>query len=180
MFDAQIETPRLLLRPFIVEDAPAMFEMDSNPEVARYIGNKPVKSLEETQKIMNHVFAQYERNGIGRMTVILKETNEVMGWSGLKLEDEKGFNDQINFYDLGYRFMPRFWRKGYGYESAQASLDWGFNDLKLKKISGAAHQENIGSRRILEKVGLKYKNTFTFWGGKFDWLELENPNLKSK
>ena len=67
MFDAQIETPRLLLRPFIEEDAPAMFELDSDPRVARYIGNKTVKSLEETRKIMRHVFAQYERNGIGRM-----------------------------------------------------------------------------------------------------------------
>ena len=174
--DYQIETPRLLLRPFIIEDAHAMFELDSDPRVVRYVGNKPVKSLDETRKIMKHVFAQYERNGIGRMTVVLKDTNEIMGWSGLKLEDNNTYNGQINFYDLGYRFMPRFWRKGYGFESAQASLDWGFNVLKLKKISGFVQQGNIGSRRILEKVGLIYTNTFPCWGDQFDWLELENQN----
>ena len=58
--------------------------------------------------------------------------------------------------DLGYRFLPPAWSKGYGTESARHTLEYGLNDLKLKAVTARAHIENLASLKVLEKVGMKW------------------------
>ncbi|MES2589577.1 MAG: GNAT family N-acetyltransferase [Bacteroidota bacterium] len=123
-----LETERLYLRKIETSDDVAMFELDSNPEVCTYLGNKPVKDMEEIRSIIQMIHKQYEENGIGRWAVIEKASNNFIGWSGLKLVKEP-INNQVNFYDLGYRFMPRYWNKGYASEAAKAWIDFAFNEL---------------------------------------------------
>ena len=77
-----IETERLLLRELLPTDDAGMFELDSNPEVHIYLGNKPVKSIEESREAIANIRQQYLENGIGRWAVILKETGEFIGWFG--------------------------------------------------------------------------------------------------
>ena len=78
-----IETDRLILREITADDAPAMFDLDSDPEVHRYLGNHPVLHIREIETIITHIRRQYAENGIGRWAVVDKETGEFAGWSGL-------------------------------------------------------------------------------------------------
>lgn len=169
-----IETERLLLRELLPTDDVGMFELDSNPQVHIYLGNKPVTSIEQVREAIANIRQQYLENGIGRWAVILKETNEFIGWSGLKLE--KNVNGYQTFYDLGYRFIQKHWGKGYAYETAKAFVDFGFNDMKLEKINAYADFDNLASRRVLEKVGMHFVNAFDDEGTQEAWYEIKNPN----
>ncbi|MBA9072480.1 RimJ/RimL family protein N-acetyltransferase [Flavobacterium gossypii] len=169
-----LETERLLLRELLPTDDVGMFELDSNPQVHIYLGNKPVTSIEQVREAIANIRQQYLENGIGRWAVILKETNEFIGWSGLKLE--KNVNGYRTFYDLGYRFIQKHWGKGYAYETAKAFVDFGFNDMKLEKINAYADFDNLASRRVLEKVGMHFVNAFDDEGTQEAWYEIKNPN----
>ena len=94
-----IETDRLILRDFLESDVEGMYELDSNPEVHRYLGNNPIKEINQIPPIIQFVRQQYEENGIGRWAVIEKKTNAFIGWSGLKLVKETR-NQQNNYYDV--------------------------------------------------------------------------------
>ncbi|RKS25514.1 RimJ/RimL family protein N-acetyltransferase [Flavobacterium endophyticum] len=166
-----LETERLLLRELLPTDDVGMFELDSNPQVHIYLGNKPVTSIEQVREAIANIRQQYLENGIGRWAVILKETNEFIGWSGLKLE--KNVNGYETFYDLGYRFIQKHWGKGYAYETAKAFVDFGFNDMKLEKINAYADFDNLASRRVLEKVGMHFVNAFDDEGTQEAWYEIK-------
>ena len=97
-----LETDRLILRELKLSDAEALFSMDSNPKVHQYLWNKPVQKIEKTIELIEFVRKQYIDNGIGRFAMISKETNEFMGWAGLKFNTEV-VNKKVNFYDIGYR-----------------------------------------------------------------------------
>ena len=169
-----IETERLLLRELLPTDDAGMFELDSNPEVHIYLGNKPVKSIEESREAIANIRQQYLENGIGRWAVILKETGEFIGWSGLKLE--KNVNGHETFYDLGYRFIQKHWGKGYAFETAKAFVDFGFSEMKLPVINAYADFDNLNSRKVLEKVGMKFVNSFELDRTEEAWYEIKNPN----
>lgn len=154
-----IETERLILRDFLESDVHGLFELDSNPEVHRYLGNNPIKELHQIPPIIQYVQQQYIENGIGRWAVIEKSTNAFIGWSGLKLVKESR-NHHANYYDLGYRLIQKYWGYGYATESARASLSYGFNYLNLQTIYAAAQAENIASNKVLQKCGLKLINQF--------------------
>ncbi len=170
-----IETERLLLRELLPTDDVGMFSLDSDPNVHQYLGKNPVTDISQSREMIANIRQQYLDNGIGRWAVILKETNEFLGWSGLKLE--KNVNGHAEFYDLGYRFIPKFWGNGYGYESAKAFVNFGFNDLKLDKICACFEHGNNGSQRIMEKCGFQFVNNFIYEdGSKCAWYALENPH----
>ncbi|MDP4286200.1 MAG: GNAT family N-acetyltransferase [Bacteroidota bacterium] len=166
-----IETERLILRDLLPTDADGMFELDSNADVHRYLGNNPIKTIEETQKIIENTHQQYLENGIGRWATIEKSSGNFIGWSGLKFVKvtESG---HTNYYDVGYRFIPQYWGKGYATESAKAALKYGFTELNLDEIIGTANVENIKSRRILEKCGLKFVEHYMWKDIKCDWLKI--------
>ncbi len=168
------ETDRLILRELLPTDVAGMFEMDSDPEVHRYLGNKPYSAIEESQANIEFIRRQYIENGIGRWATIEKETNNFVGWAGLKLITETT-NNRINYYDLGYRFSKKYWGKGYATESAMAAKDYAFNTLKLAEIIGIADINNSGSIHVLEKVGLKRISLFDYQGIKHHWMEMKNP-----
>lgn len=173
-----IETQRLLLRELLPSDDAGMFELDSDPEVHRYLGNNPLTSIDQSRNVIGLVRQQYLDNGIGRWAVILKETGEFIGWCGLKLE--RNINGHDEFYDLGYRFIRRYWGKGYGFESAKAFVDFGFNEMNLDTICAAFEQGNEGSKRIMEKCGLHFVNDFlhedAHGGRTCSWYEIKNPS----
>lgn len=103
-----IETERLLLRELLLSDADGMYELDSNPNVHVFLGNKPVLSIEESIDQIKNIQKQYEDFGIGRWAVILKETNEFLGWSGIKFITTE-INNHKDFYEIGYRFIEKHW-----------------------------------------------------------------------
>ena len=170
-----LETDRLILREMKLSDAEALFEMDSNPMVHQYLWNKPLTDISEVHAYIELVRAQYIQNNIGRFVAVLKETNELMGWAGLKFNTEM-VNNKINFYDIGYRLNEKFWGKGYASEASYAWMDYGFNVMKIKIMEAAAHTENIASNIILQKIGLKMTETYLEDGVSWNWYELNNPH----
>ncbi len=170
-----LETQRLILRKFEETDAERLFLIDSDPEVMKYIGVPPLSDVSESENVIKMIQQQYLDNGVGRLAVIEKESGLLIGWSGLKLitQEINGYN---NIYDLGYRFIQEYWGKGYALESAKASLDFGFNDLKAETIYAHAHSENEGSNHILRKLGFEKTGEFTEPDGICFWYELQHQN----
>lgn len=177
-----IETKRLILRDIRTEDLNGMFELDSNPNVHKYLGNNPVKTKSESLKYIEKIQKQYKQFGIGRFAVIEKKSKQFIGWSGIKFNTgpKEALGSKTDFYDIGYRFIERYWNKGYATETAIVALDYGFKELKLKTIVGAAEIGNIASNRILEKIGLKYKEQFPFENEMINWYELNTEDYAKK
>ena len=167
----QIETERLIMRELELSDAEGLFELDSNPEVLKYIGIDTVKTIEESLGVIRMLQRQYVENGIGRWAVIEKSTGEFMGWSGLKLYREP-INNQTNIYELGYRFIPRYWGKGFATESARAWVNYAFDELKIDKLFAFTDLGNDSSKNILHKVGFKVIDVVNYHGEDVSWLEV--------
>ncbi len=171
------DTQRLHLRPLLAADARGLYELDSNPAVQRYLGGiggpRPA-SLADSEATITRIEAHYVAGGLGRWAVLLRATGEFMGWAGLKLVAGP-VNGQRDFYDIGYRLLPRYWGQGYGYEAAQAWLAYGFDTLALPRVCAYADVDNAGSRRILEKIGLRPGSTFVENGTACAWYEAANP-----
>lgn len=166
------ETDRLILRELLPEDAIAMFELDSDEEVHRYLGGNPVSSINQSIADIEFIRKQYVDNGIGRWAVIEKSTNTFIGWAGLKLIINE-VNNHINYHDVGYRFIKKFWGKGYATESTMAAIHYGFEQMNLREIIGIADVDNKGSINVLEKCGLKKQETFYYNGKLHYWMKIE-------
>lgn len=168
----KIETKRLILRKLEETDVERMFLLDSNPEVMKYIGVPVLTEKSQSLGVIRMIRNQYDKNGTGRLAVIEKETGLLIGWSGLKLLTEE-INGYKNVLDLGYRYLPESWGKGYAMEAARASLDLGFIDMKADAIYAFAHSENAGSNHILTKLGFEKTNEFEEPDGICNWYELK-------
>jgi [ribosomal protein S5]-alanine N-acetyltransferase len=144
-----LETPRLYLREMTPEDAEVAYLLNLDSEVLRYTGDDPFESIEEAKTFLEN-YASYRTYGFGRWGVILKETDEYLGWCGLK------YTPELDEFDIGYRLMKKFWGKGYATEAAEACLELGFTQFELKLIVGRAMPANLASVRVLEKIGLTY------------------------
>lgn len=166
-----LETERLILREIVPEDEDALFEMDSDPEVHRYLGNSPIKTKEQIREVIKMLQQQYKDNGIARWAVIEKNSGKFIGWCGLKLFKQE-VNGHINFYELGYRFNKKYWGQGFATEAAKACVDFGFKKLNLTEIYAMTDSLNVNSNKVLEKTGFKYIEKFDFEGDESDWFKL--------
>lgn len=171
-----IKTERLLLREFILSDVDGMFELESNPNVHTFVGKKSITHIDQSRAYIEFVQQQYKDFGTGRWAVVLKETNEFLGWSGIKFITNE-INNHKDFYELGYRFIEKHWGKGYATESGKAFIDYAFSQMKVDALYAYADAGNENSKKILEKLGLQYVNSFEYEGDLQVWYELKNPNL---
>ena len=166
-----------------------IFKIESlnNPKVEKdiikYIND--ITSTPVTKINFNELFKkirkQYQENGIARWAVIEKESNLLIGWSGLKLLTEP-LNGFVNVHELGYRFLPEFWGKGYATESGKAVLEYGFNKMNLDTIYACVNIENVDSDKILkEKLGFGSQGTFVdpIDNATCFWYELKKENYKN-
>jgi ribosomal-protein-alanine N-acetyltransferase len=170
-----LETKRLILRELLETDLEGMFALDSNPTVHKYLGNNPISSKEQAAENIRFIREQYLRRGIGRFAAIEKSSGDFIGWSGLKLNagKEEELNGIQDFIDVGYRFIPKYWGKGYATESSTATLEFGFNEMNYSIIYGAAEAENTGSNKVLRKIGLHFMNEFYYTDIKCYWYQLK-------
>jgi RimJ/RimL family protein N-acetyltransferase len=148
----KLETERLYLREFTLDDAEMIFQMHQDVAITKYTGDPvPWDNIELVQQILTDTILPQYKNNIGRWAVYLKSTNEFLGWCGLK-----DVNGEI---DLGYRYIQKYWGKGYAIEAAKAVLNYGIQ-LKLKNIIGRADGRNTASIKVLEKIGLTFKEIY--------------------
>jgi len=163
------ETDRLLFRRFTNQDASLLFRLNADPEVTRYT-HDPMTSLEQAEKVLEMVILpQYVLYNYGRWAVYVKLGDEFIGWCGLKYRPER------NEIDLGYRFMKKFWGKGYATESALGSIEYGFESLNLQTIIGRALPGNLESIRVLEKCGMVYLGEEEIDGFLHRTYQITNP-----
>ena len=172
MLIAPFETERLQLRPLEKSDVGRLFLLDSNPEVMKYVGQTTLSKPEETEKVIEMIQSQYEKFGIGRFAVVEKETGLLIGWSGLKFIDYE-INGFKNFYEVGYRFLPESWGKGYATECGKSFINKAFNEIKVNEIFAYAHTENTDSHHVLKKLGFKQNGNFEEPDGTCYWFELK-------
>ncbi len=145
-----LETERLILREHILSDAPFFLELNTNILVTRYTGDGPFKDLQAAENIVKYVMSQYKENGYGRWLVIEKETNNSIGWCGLK------FHTDTKETDIGYRFLKSAWGKGYATEAAKACVEYGFKHFNLTTIIADAMLDNTASINVFKKLGMTY------------------------
>ncbi len=166
MRPAALETQRLLLRPLTLDDAPAYWPLVSLPDVLRYTGEQPLTSLEEVrQLLLARPLRDYAVHGFGRMACIEKRSGRLVGWSGLKRVDE------LDEVDIGYRFLPECWGKGYATESSRALMQQGINDHRLQRVVALVEPANAASQRVLKKLGLTFERQIQL-DGSSDLLDL--------
>lgn len=172
------ETPRLFLREITMNDVDGFFDLDSDPEVHKYLGTQPVTTKDQIIDIIKSVRQQYIDNGVGRWAIIDKSTNRFIGWTGLKLVKDV-INNQSNYYDLGYRLIRKYWGQGIATETAKISLDYGFEKLNLPEIIATVNCENSASNNVVSKIGFKIYETFYLHGLKHNWYKIEKAEWLS-
>ena len=147
-----IETERLLLRPFTSDDAAAWLPLISLPEIIRYTGDTPARSVDEACELLcSRPLRDYAMYGFGRLAVIEKASGRLVGFCGFKYVVELGE------VDIGYRFLPDCWGKGYATESAAALMRDGRGAQHIRRVVGTVHPDNPASGRVLEKLGLRFE-----------------------
>ena len=150
-----LETDRLTLRQFTEADVDNLFELNSDPEVMRYIsGGKPTPREEIRDDIIPFHLGVYERSdGLGTWAAQARFTGEFLGWFHFRPGPGEGV-------DLGYRLRRASWNKGYATEGSRALIRRGFTDLGVDRVFGHTMTVNAASRRVLEKAGLTLVRTF--------------------
>jgi len=142
------ETERLIIRKFTLEDLPWLIETRTQPVINKYLGGAALQNPEMITKRLDFYLDCYEKHGFGLCAMHWKETGELFGWSGIQPLDG---TDEI---EVGYGMIREFWGKGIGFECAKAWLDFGFKEKNLERIVAVAAPENVGSWRIMEKLGM--------------------------
>ena len=152
-----IETERLVLRPYTPADAPFILELLNTPKWIQFIGDKKVYQLEDAEAyLQNRYIDSYEKHGFGLMAVELKSTNQTIGSCGLV------HRESLPDVDLGFAFLPAHIGKGYGSEAAQAMIDYTKNHLNLDRLAAITLPVNSASIGLLKKLGFKYEKNITF------------------
>ncbi|MGL6039376.1 MAG: GNAT family N-acetyltransferase [Soonwooa sp.] len=146
------ETERLILKPTDLEDVDFIFELMNTPKWIEYIGDRNIKTQNDAkQYIIDRHLPNFEKNGFGSYTLILKENGSKIGSSGLFKRES------LEVVDIGFAFLPEYEGKAYGYESSKKILEAAKNEFGLKKISAITLPSNIASQKLIEKLGLRYQ-----------------------
>jgi RimJ/RimL family protein N-acetyltransferase len=144
-----IETNRLTIRSFLESDIPEYATVVADPKVTKFLGDGLPHSYEQATAYVYDCIRSEAKEGIARYAVILRETGELIGFCGFKK-----VNDYIDF---GWRYARRAWGHGYATEAAAAVLDHGIHTLKLSGIVAKSAVENVGSVRVIEKIGMQFE-----------------------
>jgi RimJ/RimL family protein N-acetyltransferase len=154
-----LETPRLRLRRFGPADVDRLVELDSDPEVMRYISyGVPTPRERYESEIMPRWFALYASSPLlGYWAAELRDAGEFIGWFHLR-PDRIDEGEQ----ELGYRLRRSAWGHGYATEGGRALVAHGFERVGAGKISARTLRANRGSQRVMEKCGLAYECDFVY------------------
>ncbi|BCL33668.1 GNAT family N-acetyltransferase [Nostoc sp. MS1] len=151
----ELETARLRLRYFTLDDFEDLFRLYSDVEVMKYLSPR---SREQTQASLIKHIQQWQEHNLGMWAVVHKQSSKLIGRCGL------GFLDNTHEVELGYVLDKSYWNLGLGTEASIATLNYGFLTIKLKRIVAIANPQNIASRRVIEKVGMKYEKLAYYYG----------------
>lgn len=147
-----LETERLFLRRFAIDDAQFILTLLNEPSFLRYIGDKKVRNLEDArQYILNGPVASYERNGFGLYVVELRESHMPIGMCGLIKREE------LPEADIGFALLADFVNKGLAFEAAAAVLNDARERLRLRRLLAITTPDNEASIKLLHRLGFRFE-----------------------
>lgn len=148
-----LETNRLLLRKFQIEDAQNMFDnWASNPNVTKYLTWGAHDSVETTRMIINEWVGNYAEQDFYQWAIVMKETGEPIGAISVV-----HINENVNECEIGYCIGEKWWRQGYTSEAFKRVIDFLFNEVGAKRICAKHDTDNPNSGRVMLKCGLAYE-----------------------
>ncbi|MCZ7573383.1 MAG: GNAT family N-acetyltransferase [Ardenticatenaceae bacterium] len=152
-----LETERLVLRRFTAADAEKLFDLDSDPEVMRFLSGGTPTPRDVIQNDILPRFLRYDERfpGYGFWAAIEKATGDFLGWFSFR--PSEGAPDEVR---LGFRLRRAAWGKGYATEGSRALIRKGFTELGAQRVVATTYQDNLASRRVLEKVGMTLVRSF--------------------
>lgn len=146
------KTKRLRIEALKEEDWKELFQLDSKPEVMRFIHQGRTREVDEVKAYVSRALEYETLTGLGGYFTLWEEsTDKFVGWVCLRPETEAGLR-----YEVGYRLLPEYWGQGIATEASLAMVKKGFLEWKVPEIFARAFAENRGSIRIMEKIGLRY------------------------
>jgi len=150
----KFQSKKLQLRFIQNSDIENIHKLQSIPEVDKYNTLGIPKDLSETKALMASSFEDLKQEVIKRYTFVieLNKSQEFIGLIALNLG-----NPKYKSAEVWYKLLPKYWRKGYATEAVNILLEFGFNTLKLHRIEAGCAVNNIGSIKVLEKVGMSYE-----------------------
>jgi ribosomal-protein-alanine N-acetyltransferase len=157
-----IETSRLLLRPMQAADVDDLWRIFADPKVMAAFGVPPFdrEQMERwTQRNLEH---QLE-HGYGLFSVIFKTHRVLIGDCGLEQMEVDG----VQAVELGYDFRSDYWNQGYATEAAAAVRDYAFDTLQLPRLISLIRVGNGASRRVAEKIGMRYIAEISRYGQRY-------------
>ena len=160
-----LETERLRLRWFRPDDIDRLTELDADPAVMRFInGGRATPRAEIADSVLPH-FLRYadQGSGYGFWAVEEASSGDFVGWFHLRPESDGGDPDEP---ELGYRLRRDAWGRGFATEGSRALIAKAFDELGARRVWASTMVLNVGSRRVMEKSGLRHVRTF--WG---EWPE---------
>lgn len=152
----ELETARLRLRMFMLDDLDALARILGDPDVIRYVGTGQPTSREETANAMQSFIRHWQQHGFGRWAVVEKERGELIGYGGLR--------SLFGTPEVTYLLAKSYWGQGLATEVARACLRYGFSQLVSERIVAVTKLENVASQRVLQKVGMKYERHAHYYG----------------
>ncbi len=153
-----LETERMVLRRFTAADVDHLVDLDSDPEVMRFLtGGRPTPREVVQHDILPAFLRSYEPvSGLGVFAAIEKDRGEFLGWFGFRPKDA-GDPTEVT---LGYRLRQAVWGRGYATEGVRALIRKGFTELGVQRVVATTYQDNLASRRVMEKAGLRLVRTY--------------------
>ena len=153
-----ITTPRLILRTFTEEDVEPMVRILGEKDVLRYFPKTDPPQRDRVQKMIVGLLKHWEEHGYGLWAVESRSTGDLMGRCGLQILPE---TEEV---EVDFILGRPFWGQGFATEAGRASLQYGFEQLRLERVIGIAHVENKASQRVLEKLGMDLVEQRQLWG----------------
>ncbi len=153
-----LETGRLVLRRFTEADVDHLVALDGDPAVMRYLsGGTPTPREVIERDILPRFLRSYEgSDGFGYWAAIAKATGDFLGWFSFRPRDGVGPGE----VELGYRLRRAAWGRGYATEGARALIRKGFAELGVRRVVATTYQDNLASRRVMEKAGMRREAQF--------------------
>jgi RimJ/RimL family protein N-acetyltransferase len=152
-----LSTDRLVLRRFTAADLDNLLDLDNDPEVMRYLSGAPTPRDVIEHDILPRFLRSYEPHaGRGYWAAEERATGAFLGWFGFNPPDESG----PDVVELGYRLRRFAWGKGYATEGARALIRRGFIEHGVRRVFATTYQDNLASRRVMEKLGMTLVRRF--------------------
>ena len=152
-----LQTERITLVPLADEHLEWEVELDADPEVMRYLSGRASTREEVVATHARRLAAAQKVGGLGFWVGLVDD--EFVGWWTLQPAHGPDQPDDPDVADLGFRLLPRHWRKGLASEGARELVRYGFDEVGLDRIIAQTMTVNAGSRAVMERIGLNFVRT---------------------